>query len=762
MINPIRLSCTPATLEEGAEEFKDNGGEGGFESKPITTLCRHIKRNGGRRRRRPNPATTEANDEVEKASAIATNAKPVADLEEVQETMESGESRQVVPLNLSENAATQITPATSPPRDSTSAVALDNEGAQVEQLDVSFETELRQVDRKEEMSNLNSNPSAKHKEGSQPTEESPAMPEKARAHETLMDMENMLKRLSQRHRKQPPSSQTTNNAVSHSNIATTRNAKTETPKRSNVTPAATDTEKPTFVREPPQTHSSPLARMQPVWSANKASPVPIQRISVLEQIQHEEQGPSKRMFITSSSLAELKWEAELWQYAQCNQPNAFLPKPLQIAVPSTSDPVLHLEVPQPIESFGTLHRFVEWYCTYGTGAMPEAFTAWLVLEMLNCVSQLHQAGISHNHLTLSSFLLCQIQDGEWRLMVTGLGKHGVRKLQEDTSHYFLHDRFSMAALVWFLLTGLNDFEFIKMENEEVRVKNLYRISRNAFLLGKVIWAEFLRNMVNISDKGLDQLRNQIHEIASMRPHSSSRTPLAVASLLGSLSRSPQLHDSDAVGVAGVPAEGLGISPNELILQLRSSEAPIVTPGHMPTPADSTPKRDILPESISTAVECRTSMGPDHLLDDDRSIDDSVSRTFSTAEYSKKPVGGSLPARTPKRRLSQSDPVDRAKRPKRSFPRCGKCKKPWGDDKRLMWMLVHSFREHRKDKSLPNMPQDHPAHLLCHLCCTRIKGEVDTVDPERYLTRHDKKAMRNWNEYLYYSGTKVDYENNLRL
>jgi hypothetical protein len=62
---------------------------------------------------------------------------------------------------------------------------------------------------------------------------------------------------------------------------------------------------------------------------------------------------------------------------------------------------------------------------------------------------------------------------------------------------------------------------------------------------------------------------------------------------------------------------------------------------------------------------------------------------------------------------------------------------------------------RAESTLPTVPTHHPKHLICTECCeTRESG---VIPPEDVLNNTDRAAIKGWDQYLYYSSSKVDYQ-----
>jgi hypothetical protein len=75
----------------------------------------------------------------------------------------------------------------------------------------------------------------------------------------------------------------------------------------------------------------------------------------------------------------------------------------------------------------------------------------------------------------------------------------------------------------------------------------------------------------------------------------------------------------------------------------------------------------------------------------------------------------------------------------------------------MWVMVLSMdtSEARSASTLPTVPTDHPKHLICTVCCETRK--LGVIEPEEVLNKTDRDAIKGWEQYLYYSSSKVDYQ-----
>lgn len=74
----------------------------------------------------------------------------------------------------------------------------------------------------------------------------------------------------------------------------------------------------------------------------------------------------------------------------------------------------------------------------------------------------------------------------------------------------------------------------------------------------------------------------------------------------------------------------------------------------------------------------------------------------------------------------------------------------------MWVLVLSLetQDDRDESTLPMVPAYHPKHLICTECC---ELRASFICPEEVLNTQDKIEIPDWDQYLYYSASKVDYQ-----
>jgi hypothetical protein len=75
---------------------------------------------------------------------------------------------------------------------------------------------------------------------------------------------------------------------------------------------------------------------------------------------------------------------------------------------------------------------------------------------------------------------------------------------------------------------------------------------------------------------------------------------------------------------------------------------------------------------------------------------------------------------------------------------------------LMWVLMLALETRGKgvEKNLPLVPTHNPKHLVCVHC--RPLETVAIFHPVEMLTEEDKADIRGWDQYLYYTATRVDY------
>jgi len=81
---------------------------------------------------------------------------------------------------------------------------------------------------------------------------------------------------------------------------------------------------------------------------------------------------------------------------------------------------------------------------------------------------------------------------------------------------------------------------------------------------------------------------------------------------------------------------------------------------------------------------------------------------------------------------------------------------------LTWVMMLSLdtKTPRTKSKLPFVPTYHPKHLIC-LNCKETKGDA-FFEPVQILTDKDKNNINGWEQYMYYTASRADYEAKLRL
>lgn len=88
-----------------------------------------------------------------------------------------------------------------------------------------------------------------------------------------------------------------------------------------------------------------------------------------------------------------------------------------------------------------------------------------------------------------------------------------------------------------------------------------------------------------------------------------------------------------------------------------------------------------------------------------------------------------------------------------------CKNTFPVDDGLMWVMVLALESCNNgttmDCDLPVVPTHHPKHMIC-LDCRELKGFA-VFSPDEVLTEEDKDGIKDWDQYMYYTASRADYQ-----
>mmetsp|Transcript_1737 Transcript_1737/g.2559 ORF Transcript_1737/g.2559 Transcript_1737/m.2559 type:complete len:944 (+) Transcript_1737:199-3030(+) len=430
-------------------------------------------------------------------------------------------------------------------------------------------------------------------------------------------------------------------------------------------------------------------------------------------------------------LEQLQWDATLLRHLLkvADGRNTF-PKPLKL-IKSKMCVSLKMELPPNFLIAGTLLDVIQTQFGSGKGPIPECVVCWLVSQIADILLLLHRNGISHNNLSLGSFILGQCQETKkWMLMMIGLGLNGVACSvmlpKEDRPHFFLHDAFSLAALIWCLLTS--GVPFLFEINEAVSIDSLRSVEYNLSLRGRTVWTKLLKLLVNESSYRGDifpLVETPLKELKKMVLSKSEEQERCIDNFF------------EAVGKIRVTCsyrdendglfKGLGISMDQLKVKLKLNGESAIT-----SSVDSTKSRNkTLVYKPAASSSQQIQMGPEKRMN--------MKDIAST-----------------KRRLEPKKVPIQRRQSRRKVLYCGKpkCKVTWPDNGH-MWFLVYSWTNTLRGKgNIPLIPANHPMHLVCTKCLQR--AGTSTCDPLEVLADDDKAAIKDWNKYEYFWGTKGEY------
>ena len=166
---------------------------------------------------------------------------------------------------------------------------------------------------------------------------------------------------------------------------------------------------------------------------------------------------------------------------------------------------------------GTLEDLVHMHVKYNNGPLPEMLVAWLVSQVLDCVSSLHRCGVTHDNLGLDSFLLVRRRQtsakeeeacgNEWFLVCTGLGSKAKVRLQspEDptstnaqgySSWRFKHDLYSVVNIAHLLLSGGVSLACVRNDATGTIELQSRQFISNIYLRGKLAWEALFETLLN--------------------------------------------------------------------------------------------------------------------------------------------------------------------------------------------------------------------------------------------------------------------------
>jgi serine/threonine protein kinase len=198
------------------------------------------------------------------------------------------------------------------------------------------------------------------------------------------------------------------------------------------------------------------------------------------------------------------------------------PQPLQKGASSNADSYAlrlgftHSDKPAfEYEILGTLEDLMHLHHAYNNGPIPETVVAWLVLRVLQCVSTLHQCGVTHNDMGLDSFLLVRRkhspsengENNEWFLVCVDLGSAAIiatedvlnEMSQSDQGWHFKHDLYSVANIANLLLAGGVPLHGQRIGDGSIDLPWKRFIFQNIYLRGQIAWNDLFQALLNLTN-----------------------------------------------------------------------------------------------------------------------------------------------------------------------------------------------------------------------------------------------------------------------
>lgn len=418
-------------------------------------------------------------------------------------------------------------------------------------------------------------------------------------------------------------------------------------------------------------------------------------------------------------LKQIQWEAALHFHLHKSEEgrNSF-PKPLK-AVTSKTQVSLQMELASNLRIVGTLLDVVQIQYRFERGPIPESIVCWLVSQIADILFFIHRNGISHNSLSLESFLLGYCEDSKkWMLVMTGLGSNGVVCSQllpkKDRPHVFSHDAFSLAAIIWSLLT--NGVPFLFELNETVSIDCLRAVEYNMGLRGRTLWTGLLNLLVNEYSLKEDLAGLLEAPLKSLHELIISKERKDQEKFIDSFFKNfQQLRGTRCFQNDQVHFDGFDMTVEQLKEKLNLGDRTTTT-----SRCNSIEFQEATLEKLGKSIENKD-----------------MTRTRKIYQQKKMPIQ----RRHSRRRVLCC-----------GMPQCGM---PWPENGH-MWFLVYSWTKVRGcEKDMPLIPVNHPMHLVCTKCLER-KG-ASTYEPSGILKGKDKAALKQWEKYEYFWGTKGEYE-----
>jgi len=263
-------------------------------------------------------------------------------------------------------------------------------------------------------------------------------------------------------------------------------------------------------------------------------------------LEHEllrEHDKTDDMFTTTTAGRDLRWEAHVLKRIHKISICPCIPNPIHLCVSAKDKALcLQMECDYTLDIFGTLEDFLCSHSQYNNGGVPELVTAWLTVQIMSVLKDVHGSGVSHNNLSLQSFLLVRISNGDnWCLVVTGFGANASMNDDEKEGDWcFARDLYSVASMIWTLLTGL-PFSCNK-RGRKVELDHKEFITSNRFLRGALGWEDLFLTLLNPlrahhgfhSIDDWHDLSHSLDMLNAMVPSSNKDTPAFIAAFFDTL------------------------------------------------------------------------------------------------------------------------------------------------------------------------------------------------------------------------------------